>query len=163
MLWVLQGLSLPRESTFETGLGCLTVGGRRQCGAQQAALVRAVSRERKASLPGELGGGKGEGGGSEVRQSLRGGWASRVPAAEFTAHEGQACVSWVMLLVISGRTWRSLVQRPLASPLTAVFRLESEIHLSHNHHTAQRLDRAQVSSQALRSHTTGEDLWLGPL
>ena len=128
------------------------------CGAQQAALVRDVSRERKVSLPGELGGGEGEGGGSEVRQSLRGGRASRVPAAEFTASEGEACVSWVTLLVISGRTWRSLVQRPLASPMTAVFRLESEIHLGHNHRTAQRLDRVQVSSQVLGSHTT-EDLW----
>ena len=135
----------------------------RPSSAQQAALVRDVSRERKVSLLGELGGGEGEGDGSEVQQSLRGGRASRGPAAEFTACEGKACVSWVTLLVISGRTWRSLVQCPLASPMTAIFRVESEIHLRHNHHTAQRLDRAQVSSQVLGSHTTGEDLWLGPL
>ena len=128
------------------------------CGAQQAALVRYVSRERKGSLLGELGGGEGEGGGREVLQSLRGGQASRVPASEFTACGGEAWVSWVMLWEISGRTWRSLVQRLLASPLTADFRLKSAVHLRHNHCTAQRLDRAQASSQAPGSHMTGGDL-----
>lgn len=80
--------------------------------------------------------------------------------AEFllTACDGEAWVSWVMLLVISGRTWRSLVQRLLASPRTAVFRLKSEVHLRHNPCTAQRLDRAQASSQAPGSHMTGGDL-----